>query len=236
MSKVFNMVGGGSGKNISSIIITGLKSTDTVTCTKDGKSYPAAWDEVDLQWEIVRLPLGTFTVIATNGTKTITETVLIDIAGVYGIEMSLKFYLYNEGDEREDVTGGWTSDGYTRSSYTILAGGKESDALKIYMEYTTGNSESLLGTAKAIDFSGYSKICIEYYVDATNAYNPSLEAKSTKAHESTVLFSAYGNSNYSKGQRTVLEIDISNVNASGYITWYTTLASTARAYRIWLEN
>ena len=71
MSKVFNMVGGG-GKNISSIIITGLESTDTVTCTKDGKSYAATWDEAAQHWEIVGLPLGTFTVTATNGTGTIT--------------------------------------------------------------------------------------------------------------------------------------------------------------------
>ena len=88
MSKVLNMVGGG-GKNISSIIITGLESTDTVTCSKDGKSYTTAWDSTAQHWEIVGLPLGTFTVTATNGTKTKTETVLIDIAGVYEIEMSL---------------------------------------------------------------------------------------------------------------------------------------------------
>ena len=88
MSKVFNMVGGG-GKNISSIVITGLKSTDTVTCTKDGKTYPATWDETDQKWEIVGLPLGTFTITATKSGSISTETVLIDIAGVYEIEFSL---------------------------------------------------------------------------------------------------------------------------------------------------
>ena len=62
---------GGGGKNISSIIITGLESTDTITCTKDGKSYTATWDSTAQHWEIVGLPLGTFTVTATNGTKTI---------------------------------------------------------------------------------------------------------------------------------------------------------------------
>ena len=76
MSKVFNMVGGGGGKNISSIIITGLQSTDTITCTKDGRSYTATWDSTSQHWEIVGLPLGTFTVTATNGTNTTTATVL----------------------------------------------------------------------------------------------------------------------------------------------------------------
>ena len=106
MSKVFNMVGGG-GKNISSIIITGLTSTDTITCTKDGKTYPATWDDTSQHWEIVGLPLGTFTVTATNGTDITTETVVIDIAGVYEIEMTFNLWLYKDGDPCEDVTGGW---------------------------------------------------------------------------------------------------------------------------------
>ena len=139
MSKVFNMVGGGGGKNISSIIITGLKSTDTITCTKDGKSYTATWDETAQHWEVVGLPFGTFTLTATNGTKTTTETVLIDIAGVYEIEMSLNFYLYNKGDECEDVTGGWTANGYTRNGYTVYAGTKESDALKVSLSSSSGS-------------------------------------------------------------------------------------------------
>ena len=88
MSKVFNMVGGGGGKNISSIIITSLSSTDTVTCTKDGKSYPATWDETDQKWEIIGLPTGTYTVTSNRGTDTITETVLIDVSGVYEISMA----------------------------------------------------------------------------------------------------------------------------------------------------
>ena len=107
MSKVFNMVGGGGSKNISSIIITGLLSTDTVTCTKDGKSYTTTWDETAQHLEIVGLPLGTFTVTATRGTVTTTETVLIDIAGVYEVEMDFKLWLYRPGDPCEDVTGGW---------------------------------------------------------------------------------------------------------------------------------
>ena len=46
MSKVFNMVGGG-GKNISSIIITGLKSTDTITCTNDEAKVFDVMDKID---------------------------------------------------------------------------------------------------------------------------------------------------------------------------------------------
>lgn len=158
MSKVFNMVGGGGGKNISSIIITGLKSTDTVTCTKDGKSYTATWDATAQHWEIVGLPLGTFTITATRGTETTTETVLIDIIGVYEIEMGFKLYLYRDGDECEDVTGGWLK--------TYSANGSSGTATKtndtLYMSGANAGSYGNCGfaTANAISCSNYSKLYI----------------------------------------------------------------------------
>ena len=164
MSEVFNMVGGGGSKNISSIIITGLESTDTITCTKDGKSYTATYDSTTKHWEIVGLPLGTFIVTATNGTKTKTETVLIDIAGVYEIEMSFILWLYRDGDEFEDTTGGWSGiNRYTdyygttashNGSYTKL-----SDRLKIYS--SVDNTSSGFGTAKKIDVTNYTNLKIE---------------------------------------------------------------------------
>lgn len=48
---------------------------------------------------------GTWTVTATNGTKTATQDVLVDVITEYEITMAYRFYLYNEGDECEDVTG-----------------------------------------------------------------------------------------------------------------------------------
>ena len=157
MSKVFNMVGGG-GKNISSIIITGLESTDTITCTKDGKSYTATWDSTAQHWEIVGLPLGTFTVTATNGTKTKTETVLIDISGVYEIEMTFKLWLYRYGDEFEDVTGGWQK--------TYFANGSGGTATKnetnLYMVGANASNWGNCGfaTVNPISCEGYSKLYI----------------------------------------------------------------------------
>lgn len=158
MSKVFNMVGGG-GKNISSIIITGLESTDTVTCTKDGKSYTATWDSTAQHWEIVGLPLGTFTITATNGTQTETATVLIDIAGVYEIEITYKFWLYREGDECEDLTGGFgvLSKDYGTSDI------KQTNNLYLKTYYVVGSSIKYTSavTNNKIDLSKYSKICME---------------------------------------------------------------------------
>ena len=160
MSKVFNMVGGG-GKNISSIIITGLESTDTVTCTKDGKIYTATWDSTAQHWEIVGLPLGTFTVTATNGTKTTTETVLIDIAGVYEIEMSYALWLYKDGDSCIEVTGDWSAT--DKGALTTFTKNEN------YMTFTMNNWSSgqmaahtlYVQTASTIDLLSYSKIILQ---------------------------------------------------------------------------
>ena len=52
---------------------------------------------------------GLWTVTATNGEKTTTQDVLVDAAVEFEIEMSYFTYLYREGDECEDLTGGWQS-------------------------------------------------------------------------------------------------------------------------------
>ena len=171
MSKVFNMVGGGSGKNISSIIINGLGSTDAVTCTKDDKTYPATWDETAQHWEIVGLPLGTFTVTATNGAKTTTETVLIDITGVYEIEMSYVLWLYKEGDKCEDVTGGWTEN-FRFSSWTtneLRPVEFLDDCIKCdTSKYSGAGGYTIVGTYNKINFSGYTKLHTEIDVISTS--------------------------------------------------------------------
>ena len=155
MSKVFNMVGGG-GKNISSIIITGLTSTDTITCTKDGKTYPATWDDTSQHWEIVGLPLGTFTVTATNGTKTTTETVLIDIAGVYEIEMDYTLWLYRDNDECEDITGGWSYDAGAQINFSLT---KRETGLYASTTSTVSGAGATVGINNGVDFTPYTKLC-----------------------------------------------------------------------------
>ena len=157
MSKVFNMVGGG-GKNISSIVITGLKSTDTVTCTKDGKSYTATWDSTYKHWEILGLPLGTFTVTATDGTKTSTKTVLIDIAGIYEIEMIMVRWLYKQSNEYTDFTGGWVPRVGENCPVSNLTLEKRDDSIyvKNNLSTATGYAEAGAGTNNLIDITDYS--------------------------------------------------------------------------------
>ena len=231
MSKVFNMVGGGGGKNISSIIITGLKSTDTITCTKDGKSYTATWDSTAQHWEIVGLPLGTFTVTATNGTNTITETVLIDIAGVYEIEVDLtKLYLYRDGNECENITGGWVVKNI-RTDSDLTAGAIKGNGIlskeNTYMELSMNPYHpyrTTICTNNKINFSGKSKICISR--DQSTELYLAISASCEDGFSPTVFNSV-----------TVKEYS-SDISLSGeyyVIIYLANVESTGKIFKIWIE-
>ena len=238
MSKVFNMVGGG-GKNISSIVITGLESTDTVTCTKDGKSYTTTWDDTAQHWEIVGLPLGTFTITATNGTKTSMETVLIDVTGVYEVEMSFKLWLYNGsdgGNEFTDITGGWIFDKTEVGSGSPTTE-KRSDS--IYEKIlSTGNPCAIaVRTSNLIDVSSYSKIFFELEAAHTDSYaEDMIFLANDESIYAVKLYSIPANSSIS---RTTLEFDISSINGM----YFPRVAATTRQskvsevtlYKCWLE-
>lgn len=171
------MAGGAGGRNVSSIIITGLLSTDTITCTKDGKSYTATWDSTAHHWEIVGLPLGTFTLTATNGTKTKTETVLIDITGVYEVEMALKLWLYRDGDECEYVTGGWQSRArgdFDHMSSQLPTFIKNTSNFTVSIDSGDGAYSGSIETIKDIDLTKYSTLyvsCVSGQASTWSAVN-----------------------------------------------------------------
>lgn len=234
MSKVFNMVGGGGGKNISSIIITGLSSTDTVTCTKDGKRYAATWDETAQHWEIVGLPLGTFTITATNGTKTTTETILIDIAGVYEIEMNYLLFLYRDGDPCEAVTSDWIP------FNSQVTPSKNNDYLTLT---STGIAYSggAFTTNAEVDISTYSKLKIEYTLSGSDTKS-SFAVRTTPVTDNDNVVT--GRTKYVQvpvaSAKTVSEMDISELSGQYYVelctrNGATAYASTFNIYRVWLE-
>lgn len=104
--------GGGAGGESASIFVTGLDEASTVSATKDGKVISAKWNSTENRFEITRIKeYGMWTVTASNGEETITQDVLVDAAVEYEIEMLFRLYLYREGDECEEVTGGWITQG-----------------------------------------------------------------------------------------------------------------------------
>lgn len=98
---LFNTIIGGNGGETVTIFVTGLSETDTVTVTKDGRTYNGKWVSSENIWSFTKLKgIGTYTVTATNGTDTVSTQVTIELEGqsksvelqfvkIYGISRDL---------------------------------------------------------------------------------------------------------------------------------------------------
>ena len=79
---LFNTIIGGNGGETVTIFVTGLSETDTVTVTKDGRTYNGKWVSSENIWSFTKLKgIGTYTVTATNGTDTVSTQVTIELEG-----------------------------------------------------------------------------------------------------------------------------------------------------------
>ena len=198
---------------------------------------------------------GTYTITATNGTDTVTQDVLVDMATQYNIEMSYKLYLYNLGDECEEVTGGWGSkqlweeypNGVTSKGSDYLYGADEGNSY--------GNGQ--WATKNIINMSAYKKLCAiisaEWYCPSSS-YPVHVGIRISKED-----FNYQSDWGYSGGtaytelaisqlteqtsgsiEKKTFEIDITNIdkgliwlyNWSGALYTYT---MKAKYYAVWLE-
>ena len=79
---IINPIIGGNGGETVTIFVTGLSETDTVTVTKDGRTYNGKWVSSENIWSFTKLKgIGTYTVTATDGTDTNSKQVTIELAG-----------------------------------------------------------------------------------------------------------------------------------------------------------
>lgn len=196
---------------------------------------------------------GMWTVTATNGEQTETQDVLIDAAVEYEIEMSYKLWLYREGDECEEVTGGWSSptvkSGYNwdckNTADATRTAVKNSDNLQIEMALAANTGSAYASasywTAEQIDLTGISAIKCDIYVTnsvctlAVNNSNPLnttisiLNALSKSVGATTV------------GERSIVTLDVSDLTGAYcigfFVAHYTRskVAQGGKIYNVWLE-
>lgn len=80
---------GASGGLTARIIVSGLSEADTVTASNGSNTKNGVWNAEDNCHEITKIKeLGTWTVTATNGTYTKMQDVLVEVIGLYEIEVS----------------------------------------------------------------------------------------------------------------------------------------------------
>lgn len=132
MSLVLNMVGGGGGKlkDTDAVLVVTVPTGSTVTATKGGVTLaPTMWTKAadsTLDCAIFSIPASQFdsvnpwTVTATLGTKTDSDTLLINSANEYDIFLAYGVYLFDNGDQCITVTGGWVDGAKAASGYSVV--------------------------------------------------------------------------------------------------------------------
>lgn len=138
-------------------------------------------------------------------------------------------FIYNQGDQCTDLTGGWTSSGYSYTGYTFSGGKLNSSNMTLN---GVGNSKGqVLGTVEPIDLTNYSTLNISVQsaqVDGDVACWISVIG-------SKVL--AYTNKVSKTGSHTI-SVDISNKEGEFYIAFaaFNSGSRNVAINKVWLEH
>lgn len=149
MSLTFNMVGGGGSVAVLPGIYAQYPEGSICTCTNGVKTFTAG--DTTGFWLFAGLDIGTWTVTATDGTDTTSQTVETTKGQLASVELSYELWLYKAGNEYTDVTGGWSGvndySGYTDGTLTKNTGSitLKSPATRRVISAVTENKISLSG-------------------------------------------------------------------------------------------
>lgn len=162
-------------------------------------------------------------------------------------------YLYKDGDECTNITGGWKYQPYNyySSSFTSKTPIIERRPDSLYTKLTsiTSFNCSLIGTAKVIDISKYSKMCCEVsgkcsrkgaqwgnIVAFTDGYRNNYNYHNTPSIQ--VCYGGYNGSS-SESNHTLYECDISRFSESVFAIEHICDSSYApdfvQLFKLWLE-
>ena len=144
-------------------------------------------------------------------------------------------YLYNLGDECDDITGGWGTTGYAHNTYTVVAGKKQGE----YFELTGAtNKLSTLGTINAVNVDNYKRVYIDceptsYTGTGASARSINLLIVKNKNALNTVLYTGYFTE--LKRQTGYVEIPAGTGNVYIVVTVSATASCAGKVYKVWLE-
>lgn len=239
MSLVLNMVGGVSGglKDGSAILSVTVPAASTVTASKDGVTLqPSLWLSGDNSSTEVALftflpaqfdSTTPWTVTATLGTWWAeSTTVLITTNREYEVQLRYLFYLYNRGDQRTTVTGGWANSHGGGSGVRM-----NTDNIEIYQVATSGRGASVY-TTNQINLTDYSTIHFIFTNSAASTYTKGGISDATSFTDGTFLKSSVFPVSASEAEMVV---DISSITGLHYPRIYGGIDNTLRIYKVWLE-
>lgn len=146
-------------------------------------------------------------------------------------------YLYHEGDEYTGITGGWTSDGWTAGTETVVAATKHNTYI-LLGESTTERSRHITAVEKKLSFTENTKaVCVlaETVKTSDGCFNIRLTSETSKDNPVATILT-----NGTVGETETFRLDVSGVSPGEYyvmLDCYTSNAMTrqAKIYSIWLE-
>lgn len=162
--------------------------------------------------------VGTYTVRGILGANTTIKEVVIDIVGQYKVEIIYPLWLYREGDECQNVTGGFVAQGMAIDSGGGLEGTPSLAKLDTYMRLSNPQmAAGVVITSKLIDITKYNKLI--FRGSSTDEYkNEALYRKMLVILKKNATY--YRDNPYAYGLSngvTDLEINISKISGSYHI-------------------
>lgn len=165
------------------------------------------------------------------------------LSGVNRLVFGGKTYLYNEGDEYVDLTGGWTSNGYSEIDKTVIAATKELNYIKVKdnNDYTTS---CIIGTQSKINVTPYSKLFVDVFVHRGYSEATGQRRRLGFYVRTDKIFAGVPAIAGISGDESVgnitWEIDVSGLSGEYYLSGrtYTAVAALAAEFdinKVWLE-
>lgn len=187
----------------------------TCTISNGAKTYTAP--STGGYWECDVDSAGTWTVTATNGPQSASQSVSITASGqTAGVTLSYTLYLYKAGDWREAVTGGWTA--YAKSSTSsdgqasMPAVTYNSDNVVVSVQSQYGYPAGMYCTNKKVDLTKYSTLKLDGLCSVDRAYITVWSAIGNYTQDNIVA-----NAQFTNRSRGTVTLDISSLSGEFYV-------------------
>ena len=206
-----------AGARLRAVIAVTYTEGSVCTCSNGTKTLKARDTSGKALFNVFT---GTWTVTATDGSKTASKAVTITDA-VQAVNVALSFILYlRKGiDDCDADTGGWISEARAWGENVAGAGAPIVDKSNTWIELTQNYAKGgIYRTVNKIDLSQYNTLVVELAVSATDSH-PEYFTFGIWSELGTYYrynLAAYWNPTDNIGS-TVISIDISNLNGSYYV-------------------
>lgn len=247
MSIVLNMVGGGGSlRDTDAVLLVTVPTGSSVTATKGAVTLtPTIWKrnaDNTLDCALFSIPSNTFdsnawTVTASLGTETASDTIVINSAKEYEMTLSYSLWLYKDGVNNGLVQG--TYSGYTQRTVTFGA-----DSIRLaYIQSQSSNVTCAVIASNYINLTPYSTLHILINVTSrptSAAYNALGLTDTSPTYSNFIDRTVLNNADLLTGEHEYT-LDVSSYTNSFYPFWHcnaTNANGNLEAYikRMWLTR